>query len=348
MWNTDEVKPAPKSWSVVFDPKEAAKYNGKITAYDDPIYIADAAVYLKAHQPDLGIDDPVRARPGAVRRRDRPAQAAAPNIGEYWSDYTKEIQAFTNGDDWSSAQPGRTSTATLQADGQPKAGQRDRSIPRRARPDGRTPGCSARRQSIRTACTSGCTTSPTPMCRRRSRSGSARRPPTRRRATITAAKELPRTDSATTTTRPTGVLEARLLLEDTDRRLRRRPRRCLQGLQRLGPGLDRDQGMTGLEATPDGARWKRLTHQRRRRRGRWAAGSPTSSTAAPACRRGRSWRTGPLAGRRLPRLAGGAARHRVLELDALSGEIDQNGHARQLQDHHRRARLPDDRAAGRS
>ena len=26
--------------------------------YDDPIYIADAAVYLKAHQPDLGITNP--------------------------------------------------------------------------------------------------------------------------------------------------------------------------------------------------------------------------------------------------------------------------------------------------
>src|SRR6185503_9903380 len=30
MWNTDVVKPAPKSWSVILDPKEAAKYKGKI------------------------------------------------------------------------------------------------------------------------------------------------------------------------------------------------------------------------------------------------------------------------------------------------------------------------------
>ncbi len=27
----------------MFDPKIAAKYKGKISAYDDPIYIADAA-----------------------------------------------------------------------------------------------------------------------------------------------------------------------------------------------------------------------------------------------------------------------------------------------------------------
>ena len=39
MWNSDVVKPAPTSWSVVFD--SMSKYAGKITAYDSPIYIAD-------------------------------------------------------------------------------------------------------------------------------------------------------------------------------------------------------------------------------------------------------------------------------------------------------------------
>ena len=53
---TDKVKPAPDSWSAVFD--DASKYKGKVTAYDSPIYIADAAVYLMATQPDLKIKDP--------------------------------------------------------------------------------------------------------------------------------------------------------------------------------------------------------------------------------------------------------------------------------------------------
>ena len=78
MWNTDDVKPAPTSWDVILDPKKAAKYKGKISVYDDPIYIADAAVYLKAHQPDLGIDNPYELNDDAVQRRGRPAQAAAP------------------------------------------------------------------------------------------------------------------------------------------------------------------------------------------------------------------------------------------------------------------------------
>ena len=55
MWRTDLVSPAPDSWGVVFD--ENSPYKGKVTAYDSPIYIADAALYLKATQPDLNIDN---------------------------------------------------------------------------------------------------------------------------------------------------------------------------------------------------------------------------------------------------------------------------------------------------
>ena len=56
MWRTDKVKPAPTSWGVVFE--EDSPYSGKVTAYDSPIYIADAALYLMATQPDLGIENP--------------------------------------------------------------------------------------------------------------------------------------------------------------------------------------------------------------------------------------------------------------------------------------------------
>ena len=56
MFNTDVVTPEPDSWGAVFDP--ASPYAGKITAYDSPIYIADAAVYLMATKPELGITNP--------------------------------------------------------------------------------------------------------------------------------------------------------------------------------------------------------------------------------------------------------------------------------------------------
>src|SRR4051794_15348586 len=41
MWRSDDVKPAPDSWGAVFDAN--SPYKGKVTAYDNPIYIADAA-----------------------------------------------------------------------------------------------------------------------------------------------------------------------------------------------------------------------------------------------------------------------------------------------------------------
>src|SRR5688572_876196 len=55
MFRTDVVPEATDSWSVIWD--ESGPYNGKLSIYDDSIFIADAALYLKATQPDLGIDN---------------------------------------------------------------------------------------------------------------------------------------------------------------------------------------------------------------------------------------------------------------------------------------------------
>jgi putative spermidine/putrescine transport system substrate-binding protein len=73
-------------------------YKGKVIAYDSPIYIADAALYLQAHQPDLGIknpyalDDKQFAAAVALLKQQRPL------VSEYWSDYLKESQSLKNGD----------------------------------------------------------------------------------------------------------------------------------------------------------------------------------------------------------------------------------------------------------
>jgi putative spermidine/putrescine transport system substrate-binding protein len=98
IWNTNEVKPDPTSWSVILDPNEAAKYKGKISVYDDPIYIADAAVYLKAHNPDLGIENPYELDDEQFNAAVDLLKQQQPNVGEYWSDYTKQISSFTNAD----------------------------------------------------------------------------------------------------------------------------------------------------------------------------------------------------------------------------------------------------------
>jgi len=98
MWNTEDVKPAPTSWGVILDPKEAAKYKGKISAYDDPIYIADAAVYLKAHQPDLGVENPYELNEEQFEATVELLKEQRANVGEYWSEAAKQISAFANGD----------------------------------------------------------------------------------------------------------------------------------------------------------------------------------------------------------------------------------------------------------
>jgi putative spermidine/putrescine transport system substrate-binding protein len=96
MWRTDDVRPAPDSWGVVF--KKDSPYKGHITAYDSPIYIADAALYLMRHQPDLGIKNPYALDQKQFDAAVKLLQRQNGNIGEYWSDYLKEISAFKSGD----------------------------------------------------------------------------------------------------------------------------------------------------------------------------------------------------------------------------------------------------------
>ncbi len=96
MYNTEEVTPAPTDWSVVFD--NASDYAGAVTAYDSPIYIADAALYLMNTQPELGIEHPYALDEDQLAAAVDLLKAQRENVGEYWSDYLKEIQAFTTGD----------------------------------------------------------------------------------------------------------------------------------------------------------------------------------------------------------------------------------------------------------
>jgi putative spermidine/putrescine transport system substrate-binding protein len=98
MWNSDDVKPAPTSWDVMLDPEKAAKYSGQISAYDDPIYIADAAVYLKTHEPDLGIENPYELNEEQFNAAVDLLKEQRANVGEYWSEAAKQISSFANGD----------------------------------------------------------------------------------------------------------------------------------------------------------------------------------------------------------------------------------------------------------
>jgi putative spermidine/putrescine transport system substrate-binding protein len=96
MYRTDMVKPAPTSWGAVFD--QSSQYAGKVTAYDSPIYIADAALYLMKTKPDLGIKDPYALDKDQLAAAVDLLKQQKENVSEYWSDYLKEVAAFKKGD----------------------------------------------------------------------------------------------------------------------------------------------------------------------------------------------------------------------------------------------------------
>ena len=72
-------------------------YKGRITAYDSPIYIADAALYLMKTKPDLGIKNPFALDDKQFQAAVALLKTQRTLIGEYWADYTKEVQAFESG-----------------------------------------------------------------------------------------------------------------------------------------------------------------------------------------------------------------------------------------------------------
>ena len=95
MWRTDQVTPAPTSWTEMFDP--SGPYAGKYSVYDAPIYIADAAVVLMTTNPELGIKNPYSLDETQFAAAVDLLKKQKPAVGEYWGDYTKQITSFTNG-----------------------------------------------------------------------------------------------------------------------------------------------------------------------------------------------------------------------------------------------------------
>jgi putative spermidine/putrescine transport system substrate-binding protein len=96
MYNTDVVTPAPTSWKDTWDAN--SPYKGKITAYDSPIFIADAANYLKSHNKSLGINDVYELTQKQLDAAIALLKQQAPNIKKYWSATTDETDPFSSGD----------------------------------------------------------------------------------------------------------------------------------------------------------------------------------------------------------------------------------------------------------
>ncbi len=99
MFRTDEVPEDTDSWGVIWEDDQLEKYKGKISIYDAPDFIADAALWLKATQPDLGIDSPYQLTQEQFDAAVELLKKQAPYVGEYWpGDVVKQIGSYTNGD----------------------------------------------------------------------------------------------------------------------------------------------------------------------------------------------------------------------------------------------------------
>jgi putative spermidine/putrescine transport system substrate-binding protein len=94
IYNTKLVKPAPTSWGAIY----SSKYKGKITVPNNPIQIADAALYLMKTQPALGIKDPYELTKPQLDAATKLLKAQKPNLKRYWNSATDEISDFKNGD----------------------------------------------------------------------------------------------------------------------------------------------------------------------------------------------------------------------------------------------------------
>ncbi len=94
MWNADKIATPPTSWSAIYD----AKYKGQITVPDNPIQIADAALYLMKTRPELGIKDPYELTQAQLDAAVALLKAQQPLIKKYWALASDEIELFKNGD----------------------------------------------------------------------------------------------------------------------------------------------------------------------------------------------------------------------------------------------------------
>ena len=98
-YNTNVFKEPPKSWSVVFEEQtlpDGKSNKGRVQAFDGPIYIADAALYLMHKKPELGIKDPYELTEEQYKAALDLLRAQKPLVGRYWHDAFIQIDDFKN------------------------------------------------------------------------------------------------------------------------------------------------------------------------------------------------------------------------------------------------------------
>ncbi|MBF9059822.1 extracellular solute-binding protein [Rhodobacterales bacterium HKCCSP123] len=124
MYNTEVFGDTPPtSWSVVFEEQtlpDGQSNAGRVQAYDGPIHVADAALYLMHHQPELGITSPYELNQDQYAAALDLLRQQRQLVSRYWHDAFIQIDDFKNeGMAASGSWPFQVNL--LQADGAPIA-----------------------------------------------------------------------------------------------------------------------------------------------------------------------------------------------------------------------------------
>ena len=99
MYNTNAFTTPPDSWNVVFEEQtfsDGQSNKGRVQAYDGPIYIADAALYLMATRPELGISDPYELNRDQFNAALDLLRGQRELINRYWHDAFIQMDDFKN------------------------------------------------------------------------------------------------------------------------------------------------------------------------------------------------------------------------------------------------------------
>jgi len=100
MYNTEVFGDSPPtSWSVVFNETtlpDGQTNKGRVQAYDGPIHVADAALYLMTHQPDLGIVSPYELNQDQYNAALDLLRGQRTLVSRYWHDAFIQIDDFKN------------------------------------------------------------------------------------------------------------------------------------------------------------------------------------------------------------------------------------------------------------
>jgi putative spermidine/putrescine transport system substrate-binding protein len=98
MYNTDVFSEAPTSWGTIYEEQDfpdGQSNSGRIQQYDGPISIATAALFVKATQPDLGIEDPYALNQEQYDAVIEVVRDSQPLVQRYWHDVVVQTEDFT-------------------------------------------------------------------------------------------------------------------------------------------------------------------------------------------------------------------------------------------------------------